>query len=137
MAAHTAFASEFLENAVQSTPLQLQGVSSKMDAALSSLRHLVNMQENRRAVSSFHEFRLQGQKQSSKATLRDLPLPPMTLVAEKLKEMKCTRLSCLDYCFITPFLFIDCWETCCNHSSLTFSRSWAASRDARRDLFLH
>lgn len=88
LAAHTAFASEFLENAVQGTPLQQQGGSPKIDAALSSLRHLVNMHESRRAVSSFHEFRLPGQRQASKTALRDLPLPPMAFVAEKLREMK-------------------------------------------------
>ncbi|KAI1101885.1 fungal-specific transcription factor domain-containing protein [Jackrogersella minutella] len=88
LAAHTAFASEFLEHAVQGTPLQEQGISPKIDAALSSLRHIVNMHETRRAVSSFHEFRLPGLKQPPQASLRDLPLPPMALVAEKLREMK-------------------------------------------------
>ncbi|KAI1778847.1 fungal-specific transcription factor domain-containing protein [Hypoxylon cercidicola] len=88
LAAHTAFASEFLENAVQGTPLQQHGGSAKVDAALSSLRQIVNLQESRRALSSFHEFRLPGLRPPPKASLRDIQLPPMTFVAEKLREMK-------------------------------------------------
>ncbi|KAL7621644.1 hypothetical protein AAE478_008971 [Parahypoxylon ruwenzoriense] len=108
LAAHTAFASEFLENAVQRTPLQQQGSRSKMDAALSSLRRIVNMQESRRAVSSF--CRWPGQKQSSYTSLRDLPLPPMALVANKLREMKhgpVPIMLAILYCFIDVERFID------------------------------
>ncbi|KAI1391863.1 fungal-specific transcription factor domain-containing protein [Hypoxylon trugodes] len=110
LAAHTAFASEFLEHAVQGTSLQQQGGSPKIDAALSSLRRIVHMQESRRAVSSFHEFRLPGQKQSSKTTLRDLPLPPMEFVAEKLREMKhgpVPMMLAVLYCFIDIEHFTD------------------------------
>lgn len=110
LAAHTAFASEFLENAVQGTPLQQQGGSPKIDAALSSLRHLVNMHESRRAVSSFHEFRLPGQRQASKTALRDLPLPPMAFVAEKLREMKhgpVPMMLAVLYCFVDIERFTD------------------------------
>ncbi|XXH02256.1 hypothetical protein Hte_008625 [Hypoxylon texense] len=110
LAAHTAFASEFLEHAVQGTPLQQHGGSPKVDAALSSLRQMVNLQENRRAVSSFHEFRLPGLRQTSKANLRDLQLPPMTLVAEKLREMKhgpVPMMLAVLYCFIDIERFTD------------------------------
>lgn len=95
LAAHTAFASEFLQNAVQGTPLQQQGGSPKIDAALSSLRQMVHIQESRRTVSSFHEFRFSGQKHALKVNLRDLPLPPMPLVAEKLREMKRKNSPCV------------------------------------------
>ncbi|KAI1765784.1 fungal-specific transcription factor domain-containing protein [Hypoxylon sp. FL1150] len=110
LAAHTAFATEFLENAVQGTPLQQHGGSPKVDAALSSLRQIVNLQENRRTVSSFHEFRLPGLRQPSKAILRDLQLPPMALVAEKLREMKhgpAPMMLAVVYCFIDIERFID------------------------------
>ncbi|KAI1379263.1 fungal-specific transcription factor domain-containing protein [Hypoxylon crocopeplum] len=110
LAAHTAFASEFLEHAVQGTPLQEQGSSPKIDTALSSLRHIVNMQESRRVVSSFHEFRIPGQKQPPKTSLRDLPLPPMELVAEKLREMKhgpVPMMLAVLYCFIDVERFTD------------------------------
>ncbi|KAI0376995.1 fungal-specific transcription factor domain-containing protein [Hypomontagnella monticulosa] len=110
LAAHTAFASEFLQNAVQGTPLQQQGGSPKIDAALSSLRQMVQIQESRRAVSSFHEYRPSGQKHASKVNLRDLPLPPMPLVAEKLREMKhgpLPMMLAVLYCFIDVERFTD------------------------------
>ncbi|OTA75990.1 hypothetical protein M434DRAFT_402582 [Hypoxylon sp. CO27-5] len=110
LAAHTVFASEFLEHAVQGTPLQQQGSSPKIDAALSSLRQIAHMHETRRTVSSFHEFRLPGLKQPSRTNLRDLPLPPMTLVAEKLREMKhgpAPMMLAVLYCFIDIERFTD------------------------------
>ncbi|KAI1483483.1 fungal-specific transcription factor domain-containing protein [Daldinia eschscholtzii] len=110
LAAHTAFASEFLEHAVQGTPLEQKGSNSKIDAALSSLKQIVQMQENRRTVSSFHEFRLPGQKQHSKAPLRDLPLPPMEIVAQTLRDMKHGPLPLMLavlYCFIDVEHFTD------------------------------
>ncbi|OTB04759.1 hypothetical protein M426DRAFT_320617 [Hypoxylon sp. CI-4A] len=110
LAAHTVFASEFLENAVQGTSLRQNGGSSKIEAALSSLRQIVNMQESRRTVTSFHEFRLPSQKQSFKTNLRDLPLPPMTLVAEQLRKMKHSPIPMMLavlYCFIDIERFTD------------------------------
>ncbi|XDG08030.1 hypothetical protein ABKA04_007645 [Annulohypoxylon sp. FPYF3050] len=110
LAAHTVFASEFLEHAVQGTPLQQQGNIPKIDAALSSLRHILNIQKTQRAVSSFHEFRFPGSKQPPKVNLRDLPLPPMALVAEKLREMKhgpAPMMLAVLYCFIEVERFTD------------------------------
>ncbi|KAI0894360.1 fungal-specific transcription factor domain-containing protein [Annulohypoxylon nitens] len=110
LAAHTVFASEFLEHAVQGTPLQQQGNVPKIDAALSSLRHILNIQKTQRAVSSFHEFRFPGPKQPPKVNLRDLPLPPMALVAEKLREMKhgpAPMMLAVLYCFIEVERFTD------------------------------
>ncbi|KAI0008215.1 hypothetical protein F4779DRAFT_588482 [Xylariaceae sp. FL0662B] len=90
LAAHTAFASEFLENAVQRTPLLQQGTSSKIDAALSSLRQIVDMQNRSRhaAGGSSCESRWSSQKPVPRTSLKDLPLPPMTLVVDLLKGMK-------------------------------------------------
>ncbi|KAI5861042.1 fungal-specific transcription factor domain-containing protein [Durotheca rogersii] len=108
LAAHTAFASEFLENVVQHTPLPRQGGGSKMEAALSSLRKIVNMQENRRAVSSF--YRWPGQKQAHQLGIRELPLPPMELVADKLRVMKhgpVPLMLAVLYCFIDVEKFTD------------------------------
>ncbi|KAI1409868.1 fungal-specific transcription factor domain-containing protein [Hypoxylon sp. FL1857] len=107
LAAHAVFASEFLEHAVQGTH---EGGSPKIDAALSSLRQIAHMHETRRTVSSFHEFRLPGLKQPSKTNLRDLPLPPMALVAEKLREMKhgpAPMMLAVLYCFIDVERFTD------------------------------
>ncbi|KAI2602767.1 fungal-specific transcription factor domain-containing protein [Hypoxylon sp. NC1633] len=110
LAAHTAFASEFLENAVQATPLQQPGGSPKIEAALSTLRQIVSMQESRRTVSISREIRLPGQKQLSKVLLRDLPLPPMPLVADKLRQMThgpAPLMLAVLYCFIDIEKFTD------------------------------
>ncbi|KXJ89365.1 hypothetical protein Micbo1qcDRAFT_235197 [Microdochium bolleyi] len=104
-AAHAAFASIFLENEVQKTSMLHDGSASgaKMDIALASLRQIVGMQQNRRGglSASFDNFGGEsgsgeadaaslGEKHLHKMNLRDLPLPPMALVVEKLKEMKNT-----------------------------------------------
>ncbi|KAI0839490.1 fungal-specific transcription factor domain-containing protein [Hypoxylon sp. FL0890] len=126
LAAHTVFASEFLEHAVQGTPLQQQGGSPKIDAALSSLRQIARMHETRRTVSSFHDFRLPGLKQPCKINLRDLPLPPMALVAEKLREMKhgpAPMMLAVLYCFIDVERFTDqCRRVYFNTDDITDAR---------------
>ncbi|KAI1137536.1 fungal-specific transcription factor domain-containing protein [Hypoxylon sp. FL0543] len=126
LAAHTVFASEFLEHAVQGTPLQQQGSSPKIDAALSSLRRIARLHETRRTVSSFHEFRLPNLKQPSKVNLRDLPLPPMALVAEKLREMKhgpAPMMLAVLYCFIDIERFTDqCRRVYFNTEDITDAR---------------
>ncbi|KAI1080113.1 hypothetical protein F5B20DRAFT_540812 [Whalleya microplaca] len=90
LAAHTAFASEFLENAVQRTSLLQQGGSPKIDAALSSLRQIVDIQKRSRRApgGSSHESRWPNQKSVPRTPLKDLPLPPMALVIDMLKRMK-------------------------------------------------
>lgn len=103
-AAHAAFASEFLENAVHTSMLHDGSAGgAKMDIALASLRQIVGMQQNRRGglSASFENFGGEngsggieagadklGEKHLHKMNLRDLPLPPMALVVEKLKELK-------------------------------------------------
>jgi len=106
-AAHAAFASEFLENVVHKTSMLHDGSAggAKMDIALASLRQIVSMQQNRRGglSASFENFGGEngsggieagadklGEKHLHKMNLRDLPLPPMALVVEKLKELKNT-----------------------------------------------
>lgn len=57
-----------------------------MEAALSSLRHLVDLQTSRGASG------LEGTSQASKTVprgrLRDLPMPPMEFVVEKLRDLR-------------------------------------------------
>ncbi|KAL3297039.1 fungal specific transcription factor domain-containing protein [Colletotrichum asianum] len=83
LTAHTMFASDFIENAVQRT--SLQDVPPNMHAALSSLRQIVSMQNK---VSSTKEFRFRSQQPLPPGGLPDLPMPPMNAVVALLKHMK-------------------------------------------------
>jgi hypothetical protein len=75
LAAHTAFASEFLENAVEHT--SLSGTHPGMSGVVASLRQMVNMQDPQ--VRS-HEPNFPHQKPLPPGGLRELPMPPMQLV---------------------------------------------------------
>ncbi|KAI0019874.1 hypothetical protein F4780DRAFT_792412 [Xylariomycetidae sp. FL0641] len=95
LAAHTAFASEFLADAVQRTSLRTGAETSKIDAALSSLRQMVDLQKDRKqknatasALDASASNYWSSQKHLPKTKLQDLPLPPMGLVVEKLREMR-------------------------------------------------
>ncbi|KAI0531635.1 fungal-specific transcription factor domain protein [Xylaria digitata] len=107
LAAHTAFASEFLADAVRKTTLGDGGnINPKFDAALNSLRQIINMQNRSRQRStagvwqpapSFtnpipenecEDSEPPSRKHFPRTNLRDLPLPPMTLVREQLSQMR-------------------------------------------------
>lgn len=75
MAAHTAYASEFLETAVSQSALQMS--SPKIGAALSTLRQIVNLQDHQAHPSSSRELRLPNQMAIRHARLQDLVMPPM------------------------------------------------------------
>ncbi|KAJ0166254.1 putative transcriptional regulatory protein PB24D3.01 [Colletotrichum tanaceti] len=83
LTAHTMFASDFIESAVQRT--SLQDVAPNMHAALSSLRQIVSMQSR---TSSTREFRFRTQQPLPPGGLADLPMPPMNAVVALLKHMK-------------------------------------------------
>ncbi|KAK2038034.1 fungal-specific transcription factor domain-containing protein [Colletotrichum somersetense] len=83
LTAHTMFASEFIEDAVQRT--SLQDVPPNMHAALSSLRQIVTMQSK---TSGTREFRFRTQQPPPPGGLTDLPMPPMNAVVALLKHMK-------------------------------------------------
>ncbi|KAI1420453.1 fungal-specific transcription factor domain protein [Xylaria sp. FL1777] len=107
LAAHTAFASEFLADAVRKTTLGDGGsINPKFDAALNSLRQIINMQNRSRqrsttgvwpaAPSLTHPLPENESEDGSppsrknfpRTNLRDLPLPPVALVREQLSEMR-------------------------------------------------
>ncbi|KAI0975884.1 hypothetical protein F4678DRAFT_285799 [Xylaria arbuscula] len=111
LAAHTAFASEFLADEVRKTTLGGDGgsINPKFDAALNSLRQIVDMQDRSRqrstaagvwspapsltnpvpAEDAAADARpATGRKNIPRTHLRDLPLPPMALVREQLSEMR-------------------------------------------------
>jgi hypothetical protein len=83
MTAHTAFASEFLEQAVTS-PSFNQKLSPDIQNALACLRQMVQLQ-SRRGVT--HESRLAHQKPVPRG-LSQLPLPPTDSVLKLLREIK-------------------------------------------------
>lgn len=84
LTAHTAFASEFLEQAVQRT--SLRSPNPKMDAALQNLGQLVEMQKR---GSNAHRPRFTLQRNIPPGGVTKLPLPPMATVVELLKQNKC------------------------------------------------
>ncbi|KAI0599505.1 hypothetical protein F4775DRAFT_600063 [Biscogniauxia sp. FL1348] len=117
LTAHTVFASEFLADAVQRTSLG-HGGDPKIDAALSSLRRIVDMQNKRHnqrtggdTFSGGEDGKwLSPQKHVPKTNLKDLPLPPMALVVERLKEMKhgpVPVMLAIIYCFTDLDRFTD------------------------------
>ena len=84
LTAHTAFASDFLENAVQRTTLD--EVNPNMRAALSNLSQLVDMHKHK---SVSHGPRFPLQRPVPPGGLSKLPMPPMHVVVHQLKELKC------------------------------------------------
>lgn len=75
MAAHSAYASKFLETAVSQSALEMS--SPKIGAALSTLRQIVNMQQAQAQASSKvlpKQMAIQG------AGLKNLPMPPVQVV---------------------------------------------------------
>ncbi|KAK5627023.1 hypothetical protein RRF57_002738 [Xylaria bambusicola] len=106
LAAHTAFASEFLADAVRKTTLCDGGsINPKFDAALNSLRQIIQMQNRSRQRSTAKVWSpapsltnpvseddsedngRSRRKSFTRTNLRNLPLPPMALVREQLSAM--------------------------------------------------
>ncbi|KAI1818659.1 fungal-specific transcription factor domain protein [Poronia punctata] len=105
LTAHTAFASEFLADAVRKTTGDGVAVNPKFDAALNSLRQLISIQEGSRKRSTSQVWAPRSQltnptpegddsatstrnKAPSRTALKDLPLPPMALVRDQLSNMR-------------------------------------------------
>ncbi|RYO86923.1 hypothetical protein DL766_005990 [Monosporascus sp. MC13-8B] len=109
LAAHTAFASEFLQNAVEQTSILGQGRSPKIDDALSALRRIVDMQQSGKTTLP-QESRWLSRKSSGRVNLRDLSMPPMSLAVSKLKEMKhgpAVPMQTVVYAFADIERFVD------------------------------
>ncbi|KAJ6130313.1 hypothetical protein N7512_003093 [Penicillium capsulatum] len=102
LAAHSAYAREFLESAVShSTPEVLS--SPKIGEALSSLKKIVEMQNQ----SSFSKGQLpnQSSRSGSRCDIRDLEMPPMPMVLDLLRMAKENPPSAFGG--YIPFLTID------------------------------
>ncbi|KAH7126202.1 hypothetical protein EDB81DRAFT_889900 [Dactylonectria macrodidyma] len=83
LAAHTTFASEFLEHAVERT--SLQDVDPNMREGLANLRQLVELQ-NHQSISHGPRFPLQQPMPSG--GLAQLRMPPMDVVVALLKKIR-------------------------------------------------
>jgi hypothetical protein len=88
LAAHGAYASAFLESAVSKSSPQVLS-SPKINAALSSLKQIVSIQNQRR------EADMQGDQASTKRArlgvrcdIRDLEMPPLPLVLGMLRQIR-------------------------------------------------
>ncbi|GMG29669.1 unnamed protein product [Aspergillus oryzae] len=89
LAAHSAYASQFLETAVSRSALQLS--SPTINTALSTLKQLVNMQDNQAHPSS-RDVRFPNQKAMPRSGLRNLNMPPVQVVLPLLRHMKADSL---------------------------------------------
>ncbi|PIG84026.1 fungal specific transcription factor domain protein [Aspergillus arachidicola] len=85
LAAHSAYASQFLETAVSRSALQLS--SPTISTALSTLKQLVNMQDNQAHPSS-RDVRFPNQKPIPRSGLRNMNMPPVQVVLPLLRHMK-------------------------------------------------
>ncbi|GAB1202337.1 hypothetical protein APSETT445_000949 [Aspergillus pseudonomiae] len=108
LAAHSAYASQFLETAVSRSALQLS--SPTINTALSTLKQLVNMQDHQAHPSS-RDVRFPNQKAIPRSGLRNLNLPPVQVVLPLLRHVKEEHATTLlgFFPFITPdSLFEKC-----------------------------
>jgi hypothetical protein len=84
MTAHTVFASNFLEQAVTSTPLGRQ-LSPDFQNALGSLQRIVHSQNKK---STPYDSKFAHRKPLPKGGFNQLPLPPTEIVLKLLREIK-------------------------------------------------
>ncbi|KAF3354526.1 hypothetical protein VdG1_07455 [Verticillium dahliae VDG1] len=100
LTAHTVFARDFLENAVQRT--SLSDVTPNMQSALLTLRQMVSMQNE---SSSIRELKFPNQQPLPPGGLPELPMPPMAAVVSLLKHQKAAPPSI--FAIACSFLDID------------------------------
>lgn len=85
--AHSAYASQFLQSAVSESHIQIS--TPKINAALSTLKHLVSLQK----TQPYSKKRGGWLPQRRVSLLQNLPLPPVDLVLRILREIKSTSTS--------------------------------------------
>ncbi|RLL94196.1 hypothetical protein CFD26_102964 [Aspergillus turcosus] len=102
LAAHSVYASAFLETVVSRSAPQVS--TPKINAALTALRQIVNMQSHPPGSSS-KDVPLPNQKDGRVSNLRDLVMPPMQVVLPILRQIK-ENLPFAFACYF-PFLSVD------------------------------
>lgn len=93
LAAHTVQASAFLEHVVERERWNNQQMSPNMQAALSSLQQIVDMQQRGKksrmmGATSRHEVEFTNQKPIPPGGLKELPMPPVQTVIAMLRDIK-------------------------------------------------
>ena len=106
LAAHTVFASEFLENTVTRT--LPEDLDPDMQSALSSLQQIVSMQNR----PSLHETRFSNAKPLPKGGIRELPMPPAHAVVTALREVKGGRRFPFAVCLAVHANAKTCLQMC-------------------------
>ncbi|KAH1318966.1 hypothetical protein KXW98_001396 [Aspergillus fumigatus] len=102
LAAHSAYASAFLETVVSRSAPQVS--TPKINAALAALRQMVNMQSQPPGTSS-KDVPLLNQKSCRDSNLRDLVMPPIEVILPILRQIK-ENLPLTFACYF-PFLSVD------------------------------
>ncbi|OOF94288.1 hypothetical protein ASPCADRAFT_6972 [Aspergillus carbonarius ITEM 5010] len=101
LAAHSAYAREFLETAVSRNALQIS--TPKISTALASLRQMVSMQDHQ-TQSSPRQVRFPNQKAIPGSGLQELSLPPVQMVLTLLRKYQGESSTLQTY---FPFLTIQ------------------------------
>ncbi|RDW93052.1 putative C6 transcription factor [Aspergillus mulundensis] len=100
MATQSAYASDFLQTAVSRSPVPMS--DSKINAALSTLKQLVKMQDNQ--ASAAREYPPPKQRRLTDCNPRDLDMPPMHVVIPLLrKAIEGNPVSLQSLCPFIPF----------------------------------
>lgn len=133
LTAHTQFASEFLEHAVERT--SLRDINPTMSAALSSLKQIVGLSQQQRArtssstrrgsnvsgggasgtggSSSAREVRFAHQRPLPRGGFRELPMPPVTAVIPVLREIKETPPGTFTLISVCCFMAVENFAEAC------------------------
>ncbi|KAM0104113.1 hypothetical protein ACP6JE_001233 [Aspergillus fumigatus] len=101
LAAHSAYASAFLETVVSRSAPQVS--TPKINAALAALRQMVNMQSQPPGTSS-KDVPLLNQKSCRDSNLRDLVMPPIEVILPILRQIK---VNCGLYHIFLEYSFLE------------------------------
>ncbi|KAJ5451529.1 transcriptional regulator family: Fungal Specific TF [Penicillium cf. griseofulvum] len=110
LTAHGAYASAFLESAVSKFSPQVLS-SPKISAALSSLKQLVGIQNQRRETDSQGIQPTKNARLGVRRDIRDLEMPPLQLVLDLLRKVQDSPPACFGG--YIPFLSTECFIEKC------------------------
>lgn len=121
LTAHTVFASEFLEHAVERT--SLRDITPNMAAALSSLKQIVGLSQQQRAYTrrgsgssasgGAREVRFAHQQALPRGGFRELPMPPVQVVIPVLREIKETPPGTFTLISVCCFMAVENFAEAC------------------------
>jgi hypothetical protein len=115
LAAQSAYASAFLESAVSTSSPQVLS-SPKISAALSSLKQLVGIQNQRRGTDSQGSQPTKNARLGVRRDIRDLEMPPLPLVLDLLRKVQGTvhskEISPASYSYSSRIAPVLLWWLC-------------------------